>query len=119
MESKGMRRSLLTALFAFIGVSLLVLTAYASARQPLWHWSGLTRSPDNWWTIATLTDAYYGFITFYVWVFYKEARALPRIGWFIAIMLLGNMAMSAYVLRQLWRLGPGDSVSDLLATRNT
>ena len=45
----------------------------------------------NLWTIATLVDAYYGFITFYVWVLWKETRALPRVLWFVAIMALGNM----------------------------
>ena len=35
---------------------------------------------------------------------YKERRWLPRIVWLIAILLLGNMAMSAYVLLQLRKL---------------
>ena len=48
-------------------------------RQPVWQWGGLTTPPDNAWTIATLFDAYYGFITFYVWVAYKERRWLPRV----------------------------------------
>jgi Protein of unknown function (DUF1475) len=63
-------------------------------------------------------DAYFGFVTFYVWVLYKEMRWLPRVGWFVAIMLLGNMAMSTYVLTQLSRLRPGEDLSNLLSTRN-
>jgi hypothetical protein len=43
---------------------------------------------------------------------------LPRIVWFVAIMLLGNMAMSVYVLRQLSRLRPGEDLAQLLASRN-
>ncbi|MGB8327988.1 MAG: DUF1475 family protein [Steroidobacteraceae bacterium] len=113
-----MMKSRLAMLFGFICVSLLAYTVYASAQQPVWQWSGLTRPPDHWWTIATLMDAYYGFITFYVWVHYKETRATVRIGWFLAIMLLGNMAMSSYVLRQLWRLRPGETMGDLLCARN-
>jgi hypothetical protein len=38
--------------------------------------------------------------------------------WFVAIMLLGNMAMSAYVLRQLARLKHDDSMALLLSARN-
>jgi hypothetical protein len=38
--------------------------------------------------------------------------------WFVAIMLLGDIAMSAYVLRQLARLNPDDSMAVLLAARN-
>jgi hypothetical protein len=63
-------------------------------------------------------DAYCGFLTFYVWVLFKEARWLPRIGWFIAIMLLGNMAMSAYVLLQLLRLRPDQPASAVLTATN-
>ena len=111
-------KTILRLLFGFILVSLFCFTSYASTRQPVWQWTGLTQGEDRWWTAATLIDAYYGFITFYVWVLWKEPRALPRAGWFIAIMALGNVAMSVYVLIQLARLAPGDSMGTLLATRN-
>jgi hypothetical protein len=114
----AMHKRTLQVLFGFILLSLLAWTSWAGSQQPLWHWGGLTTPPDNLWTIATLIDAYYGFLTFYMWVLWKEPRALPRIGWFIAIMLLGNIAMAAYVLRQLARLAPEDSMDKLLATRN-
>jgi hypothetical protein len=44
----------------------------------MFAWGGL-EGPDRYWTIATLMDAYFGFLTFYVWVFYKEMRWLPRL----------------------------------------
>jgi hypothetical protein len=65
-----------------------------------------------------LIDAYYAFLTFYAWVLYKERRALPRVVWFVAIMLLGNMAMAAYVLLQVQRLPAAASTADLLTSRN-
>jgi hypothetical protein len=108
----------LQLLFGFILLSLLSYTIWASAQQPIWQWTGLTRRPDNLWTAATLIDAYYGFTTFYVWVLYKERRALPRIAWFIAIMLLGNIAMAGYVLLQLGHVAPGEPVSNVLMARN-
>lgn len=111
-------RSGLTLLFSLIFCTLLGWTVYASLHQPVSEWSGLTAAPNHYWTIATLIDAYYGFITFYVWVAYKETRWTPRIGWFIGIMLLGNMAMSAYVLLQLKRLPASRPLVDLLAARN-
>jgi hypothetical protein len=113
-----MHKRALQCLFAFILVSLIACTVWAGTRQSVFDWGGLTTPPDNLWTIATLVDAYYGFITFYVWVLWKEPRTLPRVGWFVAIMLLGNIAMSAYVLRQLARLEPGESMAVLLAARN-
>jgi hypothetical protein len=99
-------------------LSLLCYTTWASFQQSLADWGGLVDRPDNWWTIATLIDAYYGFLTFYVWVLWKEPRWGPRVGWFVAIMLLGNMAMAAYVLLQLRKLKSGDDMGTLLAARN-
>jgi hypothetical protein len=113
-----MHKNTLRLLFGFIFVSLLAYTSWASTLQPVWEWQGLVTPPDNAWTVATLIDAYYGFVTFYVWVFYKEPRALPRLGWFIAIMLAGNMAMSAYILLQLARLRADEPAEAILMRRN-
>jgi hypothetical protein len=113
-----MHKRTLQILFGFILVTLAAYTTWAGTRQSMFDWGGLTTPPDNLWTIATLIDAYYGFLTFYVWVLWKETRALPRILWFIAIMALGNIAMSAYVLRQLARLEDPDSMGTLLSARN-
>jgi hypothetical protein len=113
-----MHQRALQILFGFILLSLTTWNVWVSTQQPVWQWGGLTTPPDNLWTIATLIDAYYGFITFYVWVLWKETRAWPRMGWFLAIMLLGNIAMSLYVLRQLAKLTPADGMPALLAARN-
>ncbi len=110
-------RTGLKLLFSFILVSLAAYTSWASTQQAVWEWQGLMNEPDRWWTIATLVDAYYGFLTFYVWVFYKEAGAASRIGWFVAIMLLGNMAMAVYVLRELSRLRDDEPLQALLLRR--
>jgi hypothetical protein len=63
-------------------------------------------------------DAYFGFTTFYVWVFYKERAWAARILWFVAIMLLGNMAMASYVLLQLARLKPDEPAAAILLARS-
>ncbi len=107
-------RTTLFVLFGGILAAMLAVTTTASLHQPLWEWGGLKAEPDRWWTYATLADAYFGFLTFYAWVFYKEVGAASRIGWFVAIMLLGNMAMAVYVLLQLARLPAGAPLSKLL-----
>ena len=111
-------RAALRLLFGTILVTMIGVTTWASLRQPVWQWGGLTLAPDNGWTIATLCDAYFGFVTFYVWLAYKERRWAPRIGWLIAILLLGNMAMSAYVLLQLRRLPREEPMATLLTARH-
>ena len=110
-------RTALLVLFGGILTAMLVVTVTASLHQPLWEWGGLTAEPDRWWTYATLADAYFGFLTFYAWVFYKETRAAARAGWFVAIMLLGNIAMAVYVLLQLAKLPAGAPLSQLLIRR--
>ncbi len=110
-------RIALRLMFGFILVSLAAYTSWASTQQPVWDWQGLAAGPDRWWTIATLIDAYYGFLTFYAWVFYKETRWNGRLLWFLAIMGLGNMAMAAYVLRELHRLPDNEPVAAMLLRR--
>jgi hypothetical protein len=114
-----MHKRTLQILFVSMLVSLATYNLWVSTRQPLWQWSGLTTPPDNLWTLATLIDAYYGFLTICAWMLWKETGALPRALWFAAIMLLGSIATSAYVLRQLARLKTADSMSTLLSARNT
>jgi hypothetical protein len=110
-------KMILRVLFGFILVSLVACNLWANAQQPLLQWTGLTARPNNWWTIATFFDAYYGFVTFYVWVIYKERRWPARVVWFVAIMALGNIAMSAYVLLQLARLRADEPTAAILTAR--
>jgi hypothetical protein len=107
-------RPALIALFGGILAVMLLVTTTASLKQPLWDWGGLTSEPDRWWTLATLADAYFGFLTFYAWVYYKQATAASRVAWFVAIMLLGNIAMAVYVLLQISKLRPGEPVARML-----
>lgn len=107
-------RTSLKLLFGSILLVMLWVTVQASLQQSVLDWGGLFNEPDRWWTIATLADAYCGFLTFYAWVFYKERSALARTGWFVAIMLLGNFAMATYVLLALSRLRDDQPFEQLL-----
>lgn len=109
-------RSLLIALFGAIFASMIFLTVQTSLRMPIWD--AFATFGDNPWAIATLWDAYFGFLTFYVWVAWREKRNSLRILWFVLIMTLGNIAMSLYVLIQLLRLPSHQSPALLLSTRN-
>ena len=106
----------LTALYLVFGgilAGMLAVTGWASLSQPLWQWHGLS-GPDAPWIWATLADAYAGFLTFYVWVWVRESSILARLGWLVAILLLGNIAMSVYVLLALARLPANATFSDFL-----
>jgi hypothetical protein len=105
----------LRALFIVVIASMLAVTSWASFQCPLF---GVPRAvATHPWFIATLFDAYWGFITFYVWVCYKQTSLLARLAWFVAIMLLGNIAMAAYCLAELLSISSRDALTGLLTAR--
>ena len=108
-------RKLLVIFFTVVLIGMTVVTVRASLVRPVWDNGQLLRDP---WFIATLCDAYFGFLTFYLWVLVRERRLLPKLCWLVAILLLGNFAMAAYALIQLARLERGRPLSDLLCPRS-
>ncbi len=90
---------------------MLGVTTWASLHTPLFS---IPREVlGHPWFIATLVDAYWAFIAFYVWVAWKEPSPGARLLWFVAIIALGNLAMAAYMLRELFQVpasGPLDAV---------
>ncbi len=108
-------RFALGLLFGTILLVMLGVTSWASTVQPIWAWQGIAAAnPDRAWTIATLADAYCGFLTFYAWVFYRERSTLARVAWLVGVLTLGNIAMACYVLLQLARLPAGAPLHHLL-----
>lgn len=109
-------RNFLILLFGAIFTWMIIMTVQTSLKMPIWD--AFATFGDNPWAPATLWDAYFGFVTFFVWVAWRERSNGPRILWFVLIMALGNIAMSFYVLRQLFKLSPTDSPSRLFTERN-
>ena len=60
------------------------------------------------WGLATMFDAYFGFLAFWLYVAWREQSVASRIGWFVALMLLGNFAIAGYALLCL-RAAPGET----------
>ena len=98
-------------LFGFIFVFMVVMTAHTSLQQSLWSaWPAFRASP---WSMATMYDAYFGFITFFCWLAWREKSLALKVFWFVCIMAAGNIAMSLYVLLQLFQLKSEEPVSGL------
>ena len=107
----------LRLLFLTVLGSMLWVTTWASLQQSI---LAIPREVfTNPWFIATLFDAYFGFLTFYVWLAWKEPTLAARVLWFIAVMALGNLAMAIYVLVELFRIRSSSQFSDVVARRNT
>ncbi len=106
----------LRLLFIVVIASMLAVTTWASLHTPL-----LSLPRDVWthpWFIATLIDAYWAFITFYVWVAWKEQSAVARLLWLPAILALGNLAMAAYMLAQLFQVSANSPLAPVFTQRN-
>ena len=104
-------KTFLKLLFASIFVFMTVMTIRTSLQVSLW--SALSTFAASPWSMATLYNAYCGFITFFCWVAWRERSFGIKILWFVLIMALGNIAMSLYVLIQLFGLKREESASAL------
>jgi hypothetical protein len=103
------------ALVALVGVSVwasskigIVPAIQALAAQPA--------AGTHPWFVATLADAYFGFLWFWAWIAYKETSNLARAAWLVGVLGLGNIAMAAYMLLQLRKL-PADAGAEGLLLR--
>jgi hypothetical protein len=103
---------LLRVITGLILFSMIVLTVVAVQEASLKD-AGSALWKDAWFRL-TLADAYFGFLIVYMWVVYKERTLWSRIVWFILFMALGNMAVSAYILIQLFRVRQGNLAESLL-----
>ena len=106
----------LRLLFVVVIASMLAVTTWASLHTPIFS---IPREVfTHPWFIATLFDAYWAFIAFYVWVAWKEQSAAARIGWFVAIIALGNIAMAVYMLRELFAVPANGPLDPVFTRRN-
>lgn len=97
-----MKKQLLIILFSIVLVAMLAVTTWASTYENVF--AAIRRLTNEPWVVATLFDAYFGFLTFFVWVCVKESSLLKKIIWFVLIMAFGNIAMAIYVLLEVRRL---------------
>src|SRR5882757_7019044 len=98
--------------FAAVLGTMLSVTTWASNHVALWKTPHAVATHP--WFIVTLFDTYFAFLTFWLWVAYKERTVLSRVTWLIAILLLGNIAMATYMLIKLCRLPPDANLEALL-----
>ena len=96
---------------------MLLVTTVASLDRGVFA-AGAELWPDPWFK-ATLADAYFGFLTVYLWIAYKENSLGRRILWLFLLLTLGNIAIAGYLMFQTFRLRPGDGVEELLLRRTS
>jgi predicted permease len=101
--------------FSVVLISMLSITTWASLQLALWDTPReVVLHP---WFIATLFDTYFAFLTFWAWLAYKETSWLARIFWLLAILIFGNIAISSYLLIQLFRVPANAPIETILLRR--
>lgn len=110
-----MRRNLL--LFcALVFAAMVAVTTWASVESNVAV--GFARVAGDRWGLATLFDAYFGFVWFWLWILWKEPRWTSRLLWLILLLALGNLAIAAFVAAQAWRWREEKGFEALLTERN-
>ncbi|PHX58544.1 MAG: hypothetical protein CK522_03700 [Opitutia bacterium] len=69
------------------------------------------------WGLATMFDAYFGFLAFWLYVAWRERSGLSRLAWLVALMLLGNFAIAAYALACLFKAPADAGLETIFFTR--
>ena len=98
-------KRLLQIFFAGVLVAMTWATVTASLDRPLSVAAGEIWADP--WGRATLFDAYFAFLTVWLWMAYRARSWTARLGWLVAVCLLGNFAIAVYALWALHRLPPG------------
>jgi hypothetical protein len=103
--------------FILVLIGMIAVTGWASTYESVWDgFAHVGREP---WGLATLADAYFGFLTFYAWVLYRETSVLKKIVWLPVILFFGNIAMAIYVLILAFRVPANASVEQILLRRSS
>ena len=96
-------KAFLVIFFTAVLAAMIGLTTVASldrgifvALDELW--------PDFWFR-ATLADAYFAFLTVYLWVAWRERTIVARLVWLVLFLGLGSIAIAIYMLLALFGVG--------------
>ncbi|MEM9555751.1 MAG: DUF1475 family protein [Acidobacteriota bacterium] len=104
-------KRLLQVFFVGVFLAMLGVTVTASFDRDV-----LTAAGEIWadpWGKATLFDAYFAFLTVFVWIAWRERSWAARAIWLLLILTLGNFAIAAYFLIALHRVGPDGSWTEI------
>ena len=126
-------RRLIIAYFVFVLIAMTWVSWYAStaptitslaqykdavtAKEGLNVLHGYVTVCSEPWGLATMFDAYFGFLAFWLYVAWREQTIASRLGWFVALMLLGNFAIAGYALLCLFKAKGETDLGKVFFTR--
>jgi hypothetical protein len=102
----------LKVLFGALCAYMVYVVISTSIESNLFQeWSYLGSIP---WMTATLKDFYANTVVLFSWVAYKEGSSAQKLLWLVLFVCLGSIAVTFYVLLQLFKLKPGQGVESVL-----
>ena len=86
-----------TAILAWLGAAAMVTVLVFAFIEGDFVSEGRQLLGMPWGTVS-LIDLYVGFFLFSAWIRFREGRTWKTLVWIAAVMLLGSLAISIYVL---------------------
>ncbi|MCC5809160.1 MAG: DUF1475 family protein [Ectothiorhodospiraceae bacterium] len=102
----------LRAAFLFALVLIIGMIVYASLDRGVL--AALRDLSGDAWIQTTLVDIYISFLTIWLWIAYKERSWVSRLLWLVLVLTLGSVAITTYVLIQLFRVESHARLRDVL-----
>ncbi|KAK2976244.1 hypothetical protein RJ640_021955 [Escallonia rubra] len=98
----------LKVLFSALGCVMLATLVYTISIDGLPFRKDLLTP----WMTATLVDFYINVVVLGAWVSYKEPNCISAILWIVLLVCFGSITTSGYIVLQLIKLSPQESLED-------
>jgi hypothetical protein len=109
-------KNLLIGLFTIVFLWMIYTVVQTCFESNLFkEWNYLGSIP---WMQATLWDFYANIFVLLIWVYYKETNLGSKGLWTVLFICLGSIAVTGYVLVQLFKLKPGEGLEKILLKRS-
>lgn len=106
----------LIIILSLIWLWMVYIVASTSLKSGLFEqWDFLASIP---WMRATLWDFYANVLLIYLYVLWRERNIIPKLLWAVLFFCLGSIATIPYLLIQLFRLKPSESISEIFKPTN-
>lgn len=109
MNRSALSKSALVGFCLFVLVLMTLATTWASLEKSVW--AAFRDLGSDRWGLATLFDAYFGFLTVWILTAARRPGWARKLVWLVAFLCLGNFAISAWLL---WHLRGWDGRVPLL-----
>ena len=108
-------KNLFVILFSVVCIWMIYIVVDTSIQSNLFkEWNYLSSIP---WMRATLWDFYANIFVLLIWVYYRETNIAVKGLWTVLFITLGSIAVTGYVLIQIFSLKNGEGLEKILVRK--